>query len=150
MTIHLNDAEQKLAQYLAKKRYEAARKKGIENKKKGPQSNEITDLQGVGAEIAFCKMHNVYPDTEVGHTPLEDATLPDGKTVDVKSTHHPNGHLIVAMWKNPAISYYALMVGEFPSYRYAGLMEPQDIMQKSRIKDFGRGPVYAARQDELK
>jgi hypothetical protein len=150
MDIQLNEAEQKLARYLAKNRYEQARKLGVENKKMGPQSNEMTDLQGIGAEIAFCKMHNIYPDMNVGSTPLEDATLRDGTTVDVKSTVYKNGRLIVAMWKNPAIDCYALMVGTFPNYRYAGMMSSKEMMQESRILDLGHGPVYAASQGDLK
>lgn len=149
MTIKLNDAEQRLAQYLAQKRYQTARKNGVKNSKMGPQSNEETDLEGIGAEIAFCKMHNIYPDTAVGHTPLADAILPNGATVDVKSTKYKTGHLVVAMWKNPAIDYYALMVGSFPEYRYAGMIKPEQIMQESHIKNFGHGPVYAAKQEEL-
>lgn len=138
-----------LAQHLAQKRYETARKNGVKNSKMGPQSNEETDLEGIGAEIAFCKMHNIYPDTAVGHTPLADAVLRDGSTVDVKATKYKTGHLIVAMWKKPDIDYYALMIGSFPEYRYAGRVHPEQIMQQSRIKNFGRGLVYAMNQNEL-
>jgi hypothetical protein len=149
MQIALNEAEQRLAKFLARSRYEAARKRGIANAKIGPQSNEQTDLEGIGAEIAFCKMFNVYPDLEVGHTPAEDAVLPSGVAVDIKSTKHPRGHLLAAKWKKPNVSAYVLLIGEFPRYRFAGMMPCEELLRTERLKNFGHGEGYAAKQEEL-
>jgi hypothetical protein len=147
MTITLNDAEQKLAHYLAKRRHAEARSRGITDRQIGPQSSSETDLQGIGAEIAFCRIFNVYPDTEVGHTPLADCTLPCGSTVDVKATKHQNGHLLVAKWKAPdAVTAYALMVGTFPNYRIAGMAPSESIFRPDRLKNFGHGEGYAVGQ----
>lgn len=150
MTITLNDAEQKLATYLAKLRHAKARAAGKTDMQIGPQSSHETDLQGIGAEIAFCRMHNIYPDTEVGHTPDADCLMSDGRTVDVKATKHANGHLLVARWKKAdAVDIYALMVGEFPCYRMAGVMPSGELLRDGRLKDFGHGKGYAASQSEL-
>ena len=64
MVVTLNDAEQRLARYLARQRYESNRNQGVTNNRVGPQSDEVTDLEGIAAEIAFCKLFNVYPDLE--------------------------------------------------------------------------------------
>ena len=39
MIIRLGETEQKICEYVAKERYNNARKKGITDNKKGPQSN---------------------------------------------------------------------------------------------------------------
>jgi hypothetical protein len=150
MTITLNEAEQKLATYLAKQRHSNNRERGVTDRRVGPQSSHETDLQGIGAEIAFCRIINVYPDTDVGHTPLADCVTINGHTVDVKATKHQNGHLLVAKWKDPqGVHAYALMVGEFPTYRMAGMAPSYEVFRPDRIKNFGHGEGYAVGQGEL-
>jgi hypothetical protein len=150
MTITLNDAEQKLATYLAKQRHARARASGKTDRQIGPQSSHDTDLEGIGAEIAFCRLLNIYPDTDVGHTPLADCVLPCGSTVDVKATKHQNGHLLVAKWKDPqGVHAYALMVGAFPAYRIAGMAPSHEVFKPDRLKNFGHGAGYAVGQEEL-
>lgn len=149
MKVTLNKVEQRLAAFLADLRYQNAREKGVENKRKGLQSDKSTDLEGVAAELAFCKLFNLYPDTEVGHFADEDAITRKGRKVDIKSTTYETGHLIVARWKSGNVDFFALMVGRFPNYRYAGRMTADEIMQDKRLKDFGHGQVFAASQKEL-
>jgi hypothetical protein len=113
----LNEAEQRLAQYLAKRRHDAARMDGIPDMKMGPQSAYDTDLEGIAAEIAFCRIMNVYPDTDivVGTRPISDAYTTSMGSVDVKATKYRNGRLLATTKKyakHP--DSYALMVGEFP------------------------------------
>lgn len=151
MIITLSDGEQRIARFLARERFTRARDAGIENRRMGPQSDEQTDLEGIGAEMAYCKMVNVWPDLSYGHRPDADALLPNGESVDVKATRWKTGRLIVALWKrNKAPDRYVLMVGEFPTYRYAGEIEAENIMIEDNIKDLGHGPVYALPQSALK
>ena len=149
MIISLSIAEQKLARFLAASRHKNARSKGIINSKIGDQSDEDTDLEGIGSEIAFCKIANVYPDLQTDYLPEEDAVLRTGDTVDVKATKYENGHLLVAKWKQPNVSLYALMVGRFPQYRFAGFFPSRDMLSPSRLKDFGHGQGFSANQGEL-
>jgi hypothetical protein len=149
MSITLNDAEQKLAKYLAAQRHAANRSSGTKNSRIGPQSDEQTDLEGVGAEVAFCRMFNVYPDTQINERPAEDAVLHDGNAVDVKATPHPNGHLLAARWKKCNVQMYSLMVGKFPTYRHAGMMPAKELLREGRLKNFGYGESFAASQSEL-
>jgi len=151
MKIILNEAEQKLSIYLAKSRYKNARKKSIENRKIGPQSNELTDLNGIGAEIAYCKVNNCYPDTSITEKlPFADALTHEGNFIDVKNTTYSSGHLVAARWKTgEGVDYYCLVVGNFPEYRIAGYMKKDELLKKSRLKDLGHGAGFAATQNEL-
>ena len=151
MQITLNDSEQKLAIYVSQKRYESSRKIGIHNAKKGPQSNEQTDLEGVGAELAFCKLFNVYPDLEAGACPYADAWTLQLGAVDVKATTWRNGRLLAQPSKLnlEKVDNYALMVGKFPTYRYVGSATSEELLHPQSITDMGHGPVYALNQSEL-
>ena len=150
MIIELNEAEQKLAIFLAKARHQNARKKMVVNHRMGPQSDETTDLEGIAGEIAYCKLMNLYPDLQTEFIPGYDCLLPDGTRVDVKTTKYPNGKLISATWKDIGdIDAFALMVGEMPKYRYAGIMKASELLQEKRKQNLGHGIVYVATQDEL-
>lgn len=149
MFVELTDSEQVLARHLAEKRTSSARDAGQVNAKQSNQSQETIELEGVGAELAFCKLANVYPDT--GNAPRpEDCHLADGRRVDVKATRHEHGHLLAVRWKKVgAVHLYVLMVGEFPRYRCAGFYPSDDLLREERLKEIGGGLAYAASQDEL-
>ena len=152
MIVELNSTEQKLAQYLAKARYENARGRNKPDLKKGPQSNEQTDLEGIASEIAAAKAVNVYPDleTDLDDLPELDLLTRNGYSIDVKATTYPNGKLITALWKkDKSCQFYMLVVGKFPKYRIAGIMSANELMRDQRIKNLGHGNTYTAEQTEL-
>ena len=155
MDIELNRCEQKIAIFLAKARYSNARSKGVADGKMGGQSNEMTDLEGIAAEIAYCKAMNVYPDTEVdldtANLPPYDAVTRHGVTIDVKATKYRNGHLLAVLGKKnkKQPDGYFLMIGEFPKYTLAGYMSADELLQESRIGNLGHGNGYMATQEEL-
>jgi hypothetical protein len=149
----LNEAEQRLAQYLAKRRHDAARMDGIPDMKMGPQSAYDTDLEGIAAEIAFCKIMNVYPDTDivVGTRPISDAYTTSMGSVDVKATKYRNGRLLATTKKyaNHPDSY-ALMVGEFPRYKFVGWVPAEELLMERNIRDLGHGEGYVLDQSMLR
>jgi hypothetical protein len=149
MIVKLNEVEQKLAIFLAKKRHQANRSSNTTNRKIGGQSDEQTDLEGVGAEIAYCKIMNVYPDMDLDHRPPDDATLSDGRTVDVKATRYKSGRLVVVPWKKAGVDLFALMVGEFPEYRLAGTKPADEVIREDRLGDLGHGKTYMVEQKDL-
>ena len=149
MTITLNEAEQRLAKFIATGRSNAARSNQITDCKMGSQSGEQTDLDGIAAEIAFCKIHNVYPDLNIIDRPAADCILHNGASVDVKSTRYATGRLLAVRWKKPNVDMFALMVGVFPSYRYAGSMTALELLSDSKLCDLGHGVGYGAMQSEL-
>lgn len=152
MKIVLNDAEQRLAIYLAKARYQANRNKGVVDAKIGDQGNWETDLEGVAAEIAFCKHHNVYPDLQTESHEYADCYSPTIGSVDVKSTRYKSGRLIATRKKNelkhPDI--YVLMIGEFPEYYFAGYASADELLRDENLIDLGYGETYGLEQERLK
>lgn len=149
--IVLNAAEQKLAHYLAKCRHEKNRHHGVSNARIGPQSDYETDLEGIAAEIAFCKVMNVYPDTQTDEWKDADAITPSMGAVDVKATKYKNGRLLVRTTKvDKAIDAYALMVGVFPRYLFAGWVPASELITEENIKDLGRGDTYVLDQNRLR
>lgn len=148
--IRLNENEQRLARQLAKERSTKNRKAGRSNKKHGPQSNKATELDGVGGELAFAKALNLYPDLK--DYPGKHDMVVCGKTVDVKTTRYPFGHLEVSTDKTPGeVDIYALVTGEMPEYQVIGWMCGDRLMKKKRLYTHKHGSqVYRASQEELK
>ena len=158
--IVLNKEEQALCKFIAKRRYETARGAGVTNSKKGNQSNEATDLEGVAAELAFAKFYKAYPSGvfDIGARSSNKGEDSDGDItineliIDVKATKYETGRLIAAEWKDhSSIDYYALVVGKFPKYEIKGLMSTGELITEERLKTLpnGTNKVYQATQDEL-
>lgn len=148
--VTLNEVEQRLAQYVAKRRTQMNREKGTKNRKIGVQDCDTTELEGIGAEIFYNKVMNTYPDLSVTQAPDEDCVSRAGLTVDVKGTKRPNGHLIASVWKKEKTTQvYALVIGTFPTYRIAGHYYAEELFKDENLKDLGYGPVYGVPQEKL-
>jgi hypothetical protein len=154
--ITLNDIEQDTCRNIATQRFNNNRKECVNNAKIGKQSNNFTDLEGIGSEFAFCKLFNVFPDLsiEIRSSQKEedngDAILHNGAKVDVKSTKYKNGKLLAVPWKKPDVEFFALMIGQFPSYVFKGFMKQEELCQPNRLGSLGYGETYIAQQQELK
>lgn len=151
MFVILNNAEQKLATYIAKMRFITKREAGFPISKIGPQSFLDTDREGFAGEISYCKVMNLYPDLTIGtDIPEFDCILPSGEKIDIKTTKYKKGHLIATMnkIKHPP-DKYVLVVGEFPKYNIIGEISAEKFLRKENIKDFGMGDTYAVTQEEL-
>jgi hypothetical protein len=150
--IVLNEGEQRICTLIAKSRFENNRQKGITNSKVGEQSDELTDLEGIGGEVACAKLYNVMPDFSI-HT--RSSSEDDGDfrwnklKFDVKATTYENGRLLATRWKVPSVDYFLLVTGTFPNYIYRGRMKSGELLQESRLIDLGHGLSYAANQSEL-
>lgn len=151
MVVTLNDAEQRLARYLAGQRYESNRNQGVTNNRVGPQSDEVTDLEGIAAEIAFCKLFNVYPDLEHSCKDPADAYTTSMGATDVKATKYRNGRLLAVKGKLGLIhpDSYALMIGEFPAYRFVGFVASGELLDENNLIDLGHGETFGVTQSQL-
>ncbi len=148
--ITLNESEQRIARHLGNARFQYGRNNGVENKRVGNQSDQETDLNGMGAELAFCKHFNIYPDLQIGVLSDDDCNLPNGLGVDVKTTKYPNGRLLVGLNKKAKPSgAYALMIGTFPTYRYAGIISAERLFKDENIGNTGHGNCYLIDQENL-
>jgi hypothetical protein len=147
LVVTLTDIEQRLARYVAKQRSQQGRDafaNGIDDR-----TCEERLVVGYGAELAFCKMHNLYPDLTIPGGVADCERF--GESIDVKTTSHADGRLMVAGWKasrdKPA--YYVLLIEEWPRYRVAGFASAADVFRAERLQDI-RIPTYCVAQDELK
>tara|TARA_R110002074_G_scaffold159144_1_gene316476 strand:- start:1352 stop:1849 length:498 start_codon:yes stop_codon:yes gene_type:complete len=153
MKITLNEAEQRLATFIARKRYEDNRSKGRPDGKTGAQTNKQVDLEGISGEMVVCKMFNVYPDTETNYQdlPKYDLKTPKGSRVDVKTTRYPSGRMLASMKKKVEdCDIYVLVVGEFPTYEAAGWCNAKELLKTENIIDLGHGDLYALDQNKLR
>jgi hypothetical protein len=153
-TIALSPVEQTLCEIVATLRHDNNRSQGVSNSKRGSQSDFQTDLEGFAAELAFCKLLNLYPDLTIeprtSTSDTGDVKLPDGRTVDIKVTRYATGKLIAVPWKKAGVDLFALMVGQFPCYTFRGVMDSQELLAQERLGDLGYGPTFIANQEELK
>jgi len=153
MIIKLNEAEQKLALYLAKARYDENRLKGNPDPKLSLTSNKEIELDGVAGELAVCRMFNVYPDTETKYDeyPKYDLLTHKGSKVDVKTTQYKNGRLLATLNKKVCdVDIYVLVIGSFPVYDVVGWAKSEELIADQNIMNLGRGDGYALSQDQLR
>ena len=113
------------------------------------------NINGFGAELAFCRLCDVEfdssTDSRENHFNNADAILKDGRTVDVKNTNYSYGKLLVRMGKEKKIvDIYALVIGTFPVFKFAGWASYADIIKPETIKDLGTGDSYCLTQNQLR
>ena len=155
-TLKLTEPDQQLIEEMAANICKQDRSYFVDNFKR----DKITtlyqmNLNGFGAELAFCRLCDVEFDSSTNqhesHFNKEDAILKDGTTVDVKNTTYPNGRLIVRTGKeSKRIDIYALVIGTFPVFKFSGWAKYQDIIQKKLIVNLGGGDSYCLTQNSLR
>jgi len=142
--------EQAIVKRVARERYETNRRAGVHNAKIGGQSNEETDVNGFGAEVAFCKLLNIYPDFSIEPRRGGADCLVCETEIDVKQTKYETGKLLATLKKRvDDADVYVLMIGVLPSYRFAGWVEAEKLLRPQNITDLGRGKGYALEQGQL-
>jgi len=128
--------------------------KGYHKKLDGQTDNQQwVERQGIGSEMMCAKLLNVYPDLTVrtgGVMPKEDFYTPQGCSVDVKCTHHSDGRLLAQRFKikNPC-DLYVLMIGEFPTFEFAGACTKEELFLPENLINLGRGEAYGLGQRGL-
>lgn len=149
--ITLNETEQMLAMFLARKRDEVNRKNGVPQGQISTRPHTEVELDGIGAEIAYAKLMNVYPDMEFEHWPAEDCLTDTGETVDVKMTSRSTGDLLAAPYKKfKSTDIYAVLVGRFPEYRLVGHCRRDDVFRDDRLTTLNGREVYKVPGIELR
>lgn len=152
MIYTLNIAEQGLVRWIGEKRLTHNDQTGAKATPYGSRGDPLMDqINAFGAELAFCQMHNIYPDINYTDRRPEDCIL-NGYRVDVKWTWREQGRLLAKDkgWEDPS-DYFALMVGDWPTYRFAGSMSCYELIKPARRTTNGLPwPAYAAFQRELK
>ena len=140
--VELNPVEQMLVQDVARQRCGGGRK---DMKVSGRGDAEIS-LEGIGGELAFCQLFEVYPEQvfylgPVGNDP-GDAMI-DGFRIDVKTSKRHDADLIAAQHKAVGrIPVHALMTGSFPRYVFRGFAWSEDLLDDRQLVELGYGPTY--------
>ena len=149
--ILLNEMEQSQVLSLAKKRIAKCRELGAIATYYGSRDPLSQETGYYGGEVAFCKLFGVEADRSIDRFMSADCIV-NGARIDVKWTHYKDGLLLAKnkKWKDPP-DYFALVVGDFPAYRYVGYMAAGELLQQARIDKFKsiEEPAYQARQWEL-
>jgi len=148
-SLTLNDAEQRLARYLAETREAYNHTVGARDVLCVDADRIQNKVESFGAEIAYCHLMNCYPNLATDCFEAFDVRLADGRRVDVKQTRYPHGRLVVKLLHRAAPDLYALMVGAFPTYRLAGHIAAADLLQEANIDPRLPRPAYAVAQARL-
>jgi hypothetical protein len=152
--VRLSDWEWDMARSASDRRQKSNLEAGsADTRKDESRSDEDIHLVGCASEIAFCRGFNVYCDLVQGARLSKDDdgdAVVRGLLVDVKSTHHRNGRLVVPSWKSP-VGLYALMVGEARDWMFKGFMTGARLIVPERKKVLveGGNECYVAGQEEL-
>lgn len=149
--IKLNEGESAVVTVAAVMRYCVNRAAGVVDKKGGPQSTYHTDLHGVGAEMAFGKHRNLYPDLGVSpRSGGSDFVNANGEEIDIKCTSYKTGKLIVnEKKKGSSTKYFVLMIGEVPEFEIVGYATADEIFKdENKTELYGR-TVYQLEQCQL-
>ena len=101
------------------RRVVSLRQKNNQNKH-ALRSDWATDIDGAAAECAFSKWSGMYWEPSVN-----TFKAPDVGHIQVRSTNHDAGHLIVRD-NDSANEMFVLMVGKYASWRLAGWMFGMD------------------------
>jgi len=134
MEYTLTESEQLIAKFVAEQRTTNNRNAGTTNMRKSEMSDFEIDLQGFGGELAFCRLANVFPDLTVHNRSASkgedqgDCVL-DGQRIDVKTSKKADAALWVPVRKIGTADAYALMVGEFPTFRLVGMADVQTVKE---------------------
>ena len=63
LTVRLSSVEKRLCEYVTKVRIKTNRSNNVSEKKISKDEELQLELEGYGAELAFCRLFNVFPDT---------------------------------------------------------------------------------------
>lgn len=144
MIIVLSDSEQFIAKSVAEQRVSSNRLAKTQNAKRSKKSDFEIDLQGFAGELAFCKLFNVFPDfTSEPRSAAKgqdngDAVL-NGLRVDVKTASEDKVMFWIKARKKGCADLFALMVGQFPEYKFEGFVHHDVVFQEGNKRTFPNG-----------
>ena len=151
-SIVLNDVEQNIVKHISRRKRQYYESQNIGPILATPRTRDRLRhyIEAWGAEYAFCILHNVYPPTEIIDLDDYDVSVPGFGNVDIKSTRHMDGRLIINTKKSKFIApALALMCGSFPSYVFGGWLWAKAAIKSSNLTDLGYGKCYAIEQERL-
>lgn len=146
-TIYLSQIELRIAAHVGKTRHAASRANGLNNAyglHDDPQQQ--ADISGAACEMAVAKLLNKYWSAGVGTFHAADVD----REIQVRSTRHKNGRLILRIKDNPRHVYY-LVIDNSPAFDVVGYVRGETIMTPQYLTSFGidRPQCWAVPQERL-
>jgi hypothetical protein len=149
MIVTLTDGEIEVCRMIAQMRDKQNTQ--INHDKVSNKTQEQQSFEGVMGEVAFAKWKNVYPDLSTEPRKNGYDCVFKEHRVDVKSTNHPTGDLILKIDKdNPDIDIYVLAILHPFHVDIVGWAYKTDLMQPENVKHYGYGPTYGLTQSQLR
>lgn len=146
LRITLSQDELEKLEVEALARSQSCRDAGVADQKVGNQSASVTDLVGIMGEAGFAGLFNMERDDTVSpRSGTPDFIASNGELIEVKSSHHPNPHLLVpayqidGVWttKEP-IDIYVLMQVQYHDRAvvFMGWARRPDVINETRLERF--------------
>ncbi len=146
----LTPSEQTVAKSLAVMRQQISRSIGRVDQQIGKQNGWETDEQGIGGEFAAARVFNVFPPLELTPDTGHDIQV-NGKRIDVKTTHYPNGRLLAKLNSQlDDVDIFLLVTGRFPEFNVVGWAWAKELCQADNIIDLGHGEGFGLEQPNLR
>lgn len=140
--IELTEAEQKLATFLARARYEFNRENGVQENQQSGRDPVMQDRDAIGAELAFCRKHNCYPDMRHDAPTAGPDALLFADTVDVKYSPQKKYMNVARSCERHPFDWYVAVTGKFPCYEIVALLARDEVFTEENLFDCGNGPYY--------
>jgi hypothetical protein len=144
--IKLDDITMTQAEAESLARHESSRAAGVPDQHVGKQSGKVMDLVGLLGEIAFSKIFSMERDDTVSpRSGSVDFMAGNGQSVEVKSSHHVNPHLLVPSYEingeittKELVDIYALMRVEYNerSVTFMGWANRAEVIRPDRLQHF--------------
>jgi hypothetical protein len=158
----LNKTEARLVEFVSNCRYLNNRNAGVTDALYAKTPPMVMERRGFGAEVAFAKLMNTYPDlTTEPRFGGYDCVLSSGIRVDVKAVTKRTDRLIVPLKKNrdfDAVDVYALMLCETwnesaeqtqTNYTFMGWCLYHEILDRACLTTLRTGEAYTKQMHDL-
>jgi hypothetical protein len=147
----LTPEEQQIVELIAKLRTDNNKRAGTHIKYGDGDAYQL-DVDGFGAEMAWARMANVYPDftTQVRKGGVDfKYGMENEYKGDVKGTRMENPHLLIKTEKmNGESDIYVLIKVDYPTFEVIGFAT-RDQVYDGDTPDYGYGPSYRVRHEDL-
>lgn len=151
MEIQLSEIEQMLALTMANRRF-------VENRQRTNRDNDVQtmhhyqmEIEGAGGELAAAKFFKVFPSLDNGCRKGGCDLVTRSKVrVEVKTTVHKRGKILVNNWKEVEDSDIVVLVtGTMPNYTVAGWAYTHEVMREENRKPQKQYLAYEWQHDDL-
>jgi hypothetical protein len=148
----MENGEIEVIEFVANRKLEICRAANVKDRQVGDQDPLSIEVDGVMGEFAFCKHFNLYPDIKLrlmskGH----DCELWNGTRVDVKTTRHIDGNLVIERGKEVKDSdiYVLAIRPKRNMIQLIGWMDAERAINPGKIRIMRGSECYFTKREDL-